>query len=303
VRIHALFSYAAMPAAYWCRRYGIPYIVRPLGTLNRWGLRYRHPWLKQLSLRCIERRIVSGAAAVHYTSAQERLEAVELGLGERAVIIPNAVDLASLPARAVAGQFRARNPQLADRRIILFLSRIDAKKGLDLLLPAFAHVRAHYPQVALVLAGSGDAALVTRLQQQGRRLGIEADVLWTGFLSGDDKWAALADADLFVLPSYSENFGVAVVEAIACGLPVIVSDQVGIHQEIAAAQAGLMVRCAVKDLAEACLRLLGDAASRAVMGRNGQALAHQEFTLEAVTERLVELYARLAACPVQSSAR
>jgi glycosyltransferase involved in cell wall biosynthesis len=210
VHIHALFSFATMPAAFWCQRYGIPYMVRPLGTLNRWGLRYRHPWLKRLSLRCIERRMVSGAAAVHYTSAQERLEAAELSLGERAVIIPNAVDLASLPARALAGRFRARYPQLADRRIILFLSRIDAKKGPDLLLPAFAHIRAHYPQVALVLAGSGDAALVARLQQQGARLGLEAEVLWTGFLSGDDKWAALADADLFVLPSYSENFGVAV---------------------------------------------------------------------------------------------
>jgi glycosyltransferase involved in cell wall biosynthesis len=294
VHIHALFSYVAMPTAFWCRHDGIPYVVRPLGTLNRWGVHHRHPWLKQLSLRLVERRMLSGAAVVHYTSEQERLEAADLGLVDRSVVIPNAVDMTMVPSGSLAGRFRARYPQLADRLVLLFLSRLDAKKGLNLLLPAFARVRRQYPRAVLVLVGNGDPALVAQLQHEATRLGIDADLLWTGFLTGEDKWAALADADLFVLPSYSENFGVAVVEAMACGLPVVVSDQVGIQQEIAAAQAGLVVRCEVEALAAACSQLLGDAELRAVLGRNGQALARQEFTLETVTERLVGLYARLA---------
>jgi glycosyltransferase involved in cell wall biosynthesis len=297
VHIHALFSFAAIPAAFWCRRYGIPYIVRPLGTLNRWGVRNRHPWLKKLSLRFIEQRILSGAAVVHYTSEQERLEAAELGIVDRSAVIPNAIDITSIPFGSLVGRFRARYPQLADRFIMIFLSRLDAKKGLDLLLPAFARVRTRYPIASLVLAGSGDAAFVARLQREAARLGIDSDVLWTGFLSGEDKWAALADADLFVLPSYSENFGVAAVEAMACGLPVVVSDQVGIHQEIAAAQAGLVVRCDVEALTAACSQLLGDAPLRTVMGRNGQVLARTSFSLEAVTKRLVNLYAELTKLP------
>ncbi len=302
VHIHALFSYAAIPAAFWASHYGIPYMVRPLGTLNRWGRRHRRMWLKKFSFRLIEHRILSGAAVVHYTSEQERLEAAELGIVDRSVVIPNAVDMTIMPSGSMVGRFRARYPQLADRLIVLFLSRLDAKKGLDILLPAFSRIRTQYPQASLVLAGSGDAAFVERLQHEAVRLGIGADVLWTGFLSGEEKWSALADADLFVLPSYSENFGVAVVEAMACGLPVVVSDQVGIHQEIAAAQAGLVVRCDVAALTEACNQLLSDAPLRAVMGRNGQALARTDFSLEAVTERLVELYMKLTKLPVTATA-
>ena len=149
VHIHALFSYAAIPAAFWSSHYGIPYIVRPLGTFNRGGVRNRRPWLKTLSLRLIEQRVLSAAAVVHYTSEQERLEAAELGIVDRSVVIPNAVDMTLTPSGSGVGRFRARCPHLADRRIMLFLSRLDVKKGLDLLLPAFARVRTQYPQAAL----------------------------------------------------------------------------------------------------------------------------------------------------------
>lgn len=93
VHIHALFSYATLPAAFWAARRAVPYVIRPLGTLNRWGIRNRHPWLKKLSFHLIERRILARAAAIHYTSEQEQLEAVELGVMQRSVVIPNAVDI------------------------------------------------------------------------------------------------------------------------------------------------------------------------------------------------------------------
>jgi glycosyltransferase involved in cell wall biosynthesis len=144
-----------------------------------------------------------------------------------------------------------------------------------------------------VLAGSGDPAFVTHLQQEGVRLGIGSDILWAGFLSGEEKWNALADADLFVLPSYSENFGVAVVEAMAWGLPVVVSDHVGIHKEVIEAQAGLVVPCDIEKLTQAFIRLLSDTQLRALIARNGQSLARKHFSIEAVTERLIELYTEL----------
>jgi glycosyltransferase involved in cell wall biosynthesis len=302
VHIHALFSYAAIPAAFWSSHYGIPYIVRPLGTLNRWGLRNRRPWLKKLSLRLIESRILAGAAAIHYTSEQERLEAAELGIVHKSIIIPNAVDMTMMPSDRSVGRFRAFHPELTERTIILFLSRLDPKKGLDVLLPAFGRLRELYTRALLVLAGNGDPAFIKHLQQEALRLGISSDILWTGFLSGEEKWAALADADLFVLPSYSENFGVAVVEALACGLPVVVSDQVGIHEEITETQAGLVVPCKVEDLAQALIQLLGDARLRSWMAENGQRLARTHFSCEVVTDRLINIYTELTSPLLRTAA-
>ena len=132
VHIHALFSFAALPASYWAARRGVPYVVRPLGTLNEWGMTNRRPWLKRVSFRVIESRILKHAALVHYTSDQERREAEALGVVSASVVIPNAVPQPSTAASS--GAFRRRYPQLHGRRIILFLSRLDQKKGLDLLL-------------------------------------------------------------------------------------------------------------------------------------------------------------------------
>ena len=284
VHIHALFSYAAFPAALLAHRAGVPYIVRPLGTLNRWGIRNRRPWLKKLSFRVLESRILASAAGIHYTSEQERVEAGELGISAHPIVIPNAVEL---PVRQASWPVHA----IADRKIILFLSRIDRKKGLDLLFEAFARVRNQCPAAVLVLAGTGDPALVASLKHDAERLGIASDVVWAGFLAGDDKWAALSGADVFVLPSYSENFGIALVEALACGCPVVLSDQVGIHREISRAEAGLVTPCRVDELAGAILNVLTDAALRRRMSENGVRLARQQFSLEAVSRQLAAAYA------------
>jgi len=284
VHIHALFSYAALPAALLSHRAGVPYIVRPLGTLNRWGIKNRRPWLKNLSFRVIESRILAGAAGIHYTCEQELAEAAELGVQANPLIIPNAVDL---PAR----EPRPESALSKDRKVILFLSRFDRKKGLDLLLEAFARVRNRCPEVLLVLAGAGDPAWVAHLRENAQRLGITPHVVWPGFLTGEDKWAALRHADVFVLPSYSENFGVALVEALACGCPVVLSDQVGIHREIARAGAGLVTPCKADELAQALLDVLTDAALRHRMSENGVRLARQQFSLDAVSRKLAETYA------------
>jgi len=294
VHIHALFSYPATVAASWARKYGLPYIVRPLGTLNRWGVENRRPWLKQLSLRMVERRILAGAAAVHFTSAQEELEARVQGAITRPVIIPNAIELSDF-REAGPGWLRAAYPQLDGRRIVLFLSRLDPKKGLDLLLSAFHEVRRQHPEAALVVAGDGDRDFVSSLHRQAQQLGLGRDIVWAGFLEGKQKVTAMREADVFVLSSYSENFGVAVVEAMACGLPVIVSDQVGIHHEISASGAGLVVPCEKDRLANAILHVLGDDGLRSRLAQNGIALS-QTYSVEAVMDQLIRLYRDIARC-------
>jgi len=288
VHIHALFSYSSTVAAWIAGAKHVPYVVRPLGILNRWGMRYRRPLFKTLSYELFERGILERSAAVHYTSDQEQKEAETLGFHAPAAIIPNPYDLEG--QTAAPGGFRSRYPELADSLIVLFMSRLDEKKGLDLLIPAFAHLRQTEPRAKLVIVGGGPEALLSRLKGLARSHGVEREILWTGFLQGNDKQQALTDADLFVLPSYSENFGVAAVEAMTFGLPVVVSDQIGIHSDIAAAGAGLVTPCAVDPLAAALARFAGDADLRRSTGSQGKRLAREQYSVDAACGKILELY-------------
>jgi glycosyltransferase involved in cell wall biosynthesis len=292
LHIHALFSFAALPASYWAIRYRVPYIVRPLGTLNEWGMTHRRPWLKRASFHLVESRILRHAALVHYTSNEERHQAEKLHVTAASAVIPNALPDPS--TQDLSGALCRRYPQLRGRRIVLFLSRLDQKKGLDLLLRAFAGIRRQTPDTTLVIAGDGPHRFVRQLEADARALGIAEDVLWTGFLTGEDKHAAFAAADMYVLPSYSENFGIAVAEAMSAGLPVIVSDQVGIHGDIARAAAGLVVSCEVGDLTQAMLRLLNNPQLCASLGRNGRHLAASKYSQDAVTGEVLDIYNRIA---------
>ena len=290
IHIHALFSYCSNVAAWIARRKEIPYIIRPFGVLNRWGMKNRRPRLKRLSFAVVEKGLLTSAAFVHYTSEQERIEASELRFSHNAVIIPNPVEASPASRDDLRGTFRAHYPQLAGHRLILFLSRIDQKKGLDLLIPAFRQVVTRYPNTVLVIAGDGNRNFTQILHRQVQENGVDDSVLWTGFLSGREKFAALADADIFVLPSYSENFGNAVVEAMALGVPVVITDQVGIHCEVAKGRAGLVTKAAVIPLANALDAMLCDDRLQSEFGSNARLLAIKQFSSEAVIDRVIDAY-------------
>lgn len=292
IHVHALFSHTSVAAARAARRAHVPYIIEPHGLLNRWGMEMRRPLAKAISFRLVERPILERAAAVLYSSQQEFLEARLLRMNHQPLVIPNPVEIA--PDAMRRGSFRSANPELANRPLILFLSRLDPKKGIDLLLSAFAQVRKNSPDAILLMGGNGDAGYVEGLKRSAAMLGCADAVRWLGFLGGDRKISVLADADVFVLPSYSENFGVAVVEAMAAGVPVIVTDQVGLHQEISAAQAGFVVKCNAPELAETIRRSLDSRQLRAALGANGRKLAVQ-FSPETIAKRLLLSYQEILA--------
>ena len=338
VHIHALFSYSSYAASNIARKNGVPYIVRPLGVLNCWGMQNRRRLLKRLSFRFIEQRILRNAAAIHYTSQQERLEAEEAGVRNESVVIPLTVDLQGPREFPGPDRFYEMFPQARGREIILFLSRLDEKKGLDLLLRAFAKggrrqatgdrgratddrgratdegrqatthderpttgdgrptsagSRSSVAGPLLVIAGEGDEQFVAGLRRLAAELEIEDVVVWAGFLGGDDKLSALAAASMFVLPSYSENFGIALVEAMAAGLPCVMSDQVGIATDTKEYDAGLVVPCEAGALASAMHRLLDDPELRGRLGVNARRLVEDRFSVEAMSNSLVELYDRV----------
>jgi len=297
VHIHALFSYATLPAAVVAARRGVPYIVRPLGTLNRYGMRHRRPHLKRASFRLVESRILSGAAALHFTSEDERQQAREIGVDGPSAVIPPGVDVSQFDHLPPAQLFLDAYPRLSGRRIVLFLSRLDPKKGLDVLLPAFGMLRMRYPTAALVLAGSGDVTFEANLRRQAERLDLTDHIAFVGFLDGSAKRAAFSAASAFVLPSYSENFGIACAEALAAGLPVVISRHVGVAPDVERYGAGLVVEAQEDSVCEALAHLLEDPVAHALMALRARALAFEQYSLQSTVWRLRELYSQILERP------
>jgi glycosyltransferase involved in cell wall biosynthesis len=290
VHIHSLFTYPATAAAAIAQRRSIPYIVRPLGVLNRWGLQSGRAWAKRVSLRLIESRILRRAAAVQFGSVAERLETEEVCPLGRAVVIPNPVDL---DQPATRGLFRARHAALRDRQIVLFLGRLSPVKGIELLLDAFEIVQRANPRAVLVVAGSGNDGYVRDLRARADKLGISSDVVWTGFLDRTAKAAALADADVFVAPSRSESFGLAAVEALAAGVPAVLTVGVGIADEVAGSGAGLAVPQEAWAIACAIERILRDGALAFALSRGARALAASRYEPGAAAAQVLNLYTEI----------
>ena len=303
LHIHSLFSYSTLPAAWFAHWRGMPYIIRPLGHLNRWGIQNRRAILKRLSLRWIEKPLLRRATLLHFTCEQERLEAAEVGVTGPAAIVPLGIDTNPYQQLPPAELFISLYPQVQNKVRLLFLSRIDPKKGIDLLLTAFAQLRQSQTELVLVMAGDGDPAYLNKLKKMIQLLDIADAVIWTGFLTGQAKMAALAAADLFVLPSYSENFGIAVVEAMAAGLPVVITDQVGIHHEVNEHQAGLVTPCQAEALGVALQQLVNDPAQRQRLGDNGRQLVEKLFSQTAITQRLLTMYEQVLHKPGQQRTR
>jgi glycosyltransferase involved in cell wall biosynthesis len=197
---------------------------------------------KQMYWLAREYRVLRDARAVCFTTPIERDSAGETMWPRRwnPAVVSFGTSEPGGDEEAQREVFLGRYPGLRARRFFLFLSRIHSKKGCDLLLDAFARVVPAYPDLDLVMAGPDEEGLQPLLEGQARRLGIESRVHWTGMLEGDLKWGALRAAEAFVLPSHQETFGVAVVEALACGVPVLISDKVNIWPDIGRDEAGIV---------------------------------------------------------------
>lgn len=240
------FSYAVWKAS---RRVGTPYVVFIHGALDPWFKR-NYP-LKQVKKtvywKLFEHKVLRDAERVLFTTEEEMVLADRAFHPWECRPEISGYGIASPPA--LTGTFSRRqclqtltkaNPALRNRNFILFLARVHQKKGIDLLLKAFAASRGAFPGTALVIAGPGDEKTFSALRQLASSLGIAEDVVWTGPLYGNAKWDALRAADVYALISHQENFGISVVEALACGTPVLISDKVNIWREIQAAGGGLV---------------------------------------------------------------
>ena len=259
VHIYGLYDLLAPPVARACRSLGIPYVVEPIGMFR--------PIIRSIPLKWVYRclfgdALIRGARRIVATSVQEQQELVEGGVSaEKVIIRRNGIEApAHLPTR---GSFRHQWRISEDAQIVLYLGRLVSKKSPDLLLEAFARYQSRpvsLRSAILVLAGPDEGdGYRQQLEACADRLGLSAQVLFTGPLYDDAKWSAYRDADVFVLPSQSENFGNTAAEAVACGTPVLLTDRCGVAA-LVEGRAGLVVPHQCAALAAALEQLLNDPA-------------------------------------------
>ncbi|MEB3269905.1 MAG: hormogonium polysaccharide biosynthesis glycosyltransferase HpsP [Leptolyngbya sp.] len=290
--IHALFSPISSAAATVCRWRSLPYLLRPLGTLDPADLRKKRR-LKQLYAAVLERPNLAGAAAIHFTSQQEADLSHRFGVTTPGVVLPLGVN--PLPPLTVPQAVRDRYSIPPNRPLLLFMSRLDPKKGLDLLLPALEQLQAEGLDFHLLLCGANpqDRAYEQAIRQRFAESTVGDRVTATGYVAGEDKIALIQAADLFVLPSYYENFGIAVAEAMLAALPVVISDQVYIWPDVQAGEAGWVCPCTVEALAATLRSALKDPAERQRRGQQASHVAQTRYSWAAIAQQTLELYTSL----------
>jgi glycosyltransferase involved in cell wall biosynthesis len=292
VHIHSLYLFHSLVAGHYCRRYNIPYLVRPHGTLDPFIYR-RHRWRKRLMEYAFENCNIRQAAALHFTTAEEAKLAAPFTFQTPGIVVPLGIDLDEFAGLPEPGRFRARYPEIGEKHIILFFGRVNFKKGLDILAKAFGSVARRRRDVHLVIAGPDNEGWGGRVRTWLSEQGALDRTTFTGMLLGPEKLAVLRDASLFVLPSYSENFGMAVIEAMGAGLPVVISDQVNIWREVKAHQAGRVIPCDAAALADQLLDLLNHPEAATAMAQRARTLVQDRYQWIRVGQSLAEAYAQI----------
>lgn len=274
VHVHAVFNHSSVAAARACRRVAVPYVIRPLGTLDPWSMTQKS-LRKRVFWQVVGKRMMQGAAAVHYTSEAEKLATERLTGLNHGRVVPLGIDISTTSSR-----------ETGPDPYVLVLSRLHPKKNLDVLIEAFLSLPQQFSRWRLVLAGDGPDEYVSKLKHIAAS---DSRIVFPGWVDGEKKNALLGCASLLALPSHQENFGLCVMEALSQSVPVLVSPGVNLAPEIEKANAGWVAGIDKDALAARLAEALSDEAERAKRGRAGQQLSRQ-YSWESATANLVQLY-------------
>ena len=286
LHIHAIFSYASTAAMAIARLQKVPYIIRPIGQLCTWSLQQR-AFKKQLYLKIIEKGNLNHSHKIHFTTTAEQQEAAHLKLTCPSFVLPLGTSIT--PKIADARQHLRRHFNLpADEPIILFLSRLHPKKGLDYLIPALGKLSDY--RFTLVLAGSGTPEYENYLKSLVVNHGIENKSYFTGFVKGEFKDLLIQGADLFTLTSHSENFGVAVLEALAGGIPALVTPGVALGDMITQQQLGYVTELNVNAIASTIEQILSHPEKMREMGDRAREFILDNYTWDSVAAKMAAVY-------------
>jgi glycosyltransferase involved in cell wall biosynthesis len=299
VVINGLWQFNSFGTWLALRHSAVPYVAFTHGMLDPW-FRRRYPLKhlkKWLYWPWAEYRVLRDARAVLFTSEEERLVSRDSFWLYRCreVVVNYGTAGPSGDAAAQRELFLEKFPHLRGRRLLLFLGRVHEKKGCAELIEAFHRVTAA-AELHLVMVGPADSAYGRQVQALAARLGLESRITWTGMLGGDLKWGAFHAAEAFILPSHQENFGISVAEALACGVPVLISNRVNIWREIEDDGGGLVEPDTVAGTVRLLERWLAlDGGERARLATAALASFRRRFEIENAVNSLLAVFARVAA--------
>ncbi len=289
VYLPATWTYPMLAGSEAAWAASIPYVVSPRGSFMSWSMTQKN-LKKRLYLRLIERRLIDRAAAIHLTSAMEETQQQKWGFKPPVVVIPNGSNIDRFQALPQRGELRQRLGISQDAPVTLYVGRLHKEKRITLILEAFALISQEATDAHLIFIGPDQDGSGEQARIQAHRIGLADHVHFTGLLAGSDLLQAYADADLLLLLSHRENFGMVVVEAMAAGLPVLLSEDVGLAAEVRDSGAGFVVSAQPDLVANAWRQLLGDSVLRHQMGYAGQQLAQQQFAADVVARRMLDLF-------------
>lgn len=289
---HYLFAFGSAAAAMIARHHHVPYTMRTMGQLAPWALAQSRK-KKAIYSRLFERQNLNRANAVHCTTIGEAADVKQFGITAPTRVLPLGVP-SGAPIASAKAQLRDRYQLDPDVPIILYLGRLHYKKRPDFLLEVLAGLT-DSPFHLLFAGTTNEPDYLEQLQNRVAQLNLRDRVTFTGLVTGAEKELVLQGSDLFVLPSFAENFAIAVAEAMAAGLPVVVTPEVQLAPTVAAAQAGLVVTAELTNWQDAIAQLLHNSTLRQTLGQNGQQRAKTEFDWSAIAGQLAHLYREVIA--------
>ena len=293
VHVHEPWHYPGFVAFHAARKHNVPYILSPRGSLQEWSLRHK-AFKKWVFMKLIQGHILKFADAIHALTNEEMESFSKLGYKTPVFVIPNGINPSPFKHSPDISDFLATYPDLLGKRVILFMGRLHPIKGLDVLARSYTSLLQKFKDVALLVVGPDEDGTQKRMELILKTSPALRMTVFTGMLTGKDKLAALACADLFVMPSYSEGFSTAILEALAAGLPVVISKHCN-FPEVSEYDAGFVVELNDTAMTEAIDTLLSYDQLRDRMGHNGRDLVREKYTWTGVAASMAGFYRKLIA--------
>lgn len=287
VELHGIWSLATTKVARACVAADVPYLVRPHGSLDPFDLQ-KKTLLKRILGPVLIKPMLQRSAGVVCTAALEAERLQTYGASPPKYVMPLPVPLPE--TMGSRSNFRVKHGIPSDAKVVLFLSRIDYKKGLNFLIPALGKLKSEIPNLWFVLAGAGTDEYTEKVNKWIDENDIRSRTSQVGFVFGQEKQDAFAAADIFALPSLNENFGIVNIEAMHSGLPLLISDQVYIYREIEDAGAGMICQPTVASVTDVLRSALRDPNKLKDMGQAGANLVQERYRPDAATLTLKRLY-------------
>jgi glycosyltransferase involved in cell wall biosynthesis len=292
LHIHKVFDPVVRAAAKAAWKLNIPYVIMPHGSLDPWSMHQtKFKYLKKhFALIGGYRRVLNRSLFLHALNQGERDGFKELNLSAKTEIIANGVFLQESGSLPPKGVFRSDHPALASRPFVLFLSRLHYMKGLDYLVAGFAIALKEIPNLRLVVAGP-DFGCEQEIRDQVSRLGLEHEVIFVGPIYGSKKYAALIDADVYGLTSRHEGFSVALLEALACGCPVVITPECR-FPDVATSGAGKIVAPRADQIAEAIIDILKSKDSQEMAALAAKKLVFDNYSWDKISLSCLNAYTK-----------